>query len=84
MPLKVPVRASMAWAWVSARAGSSPFGPTLLGELRKRNPKTRFVFVSGYAEEAFKKNLPEGESFHFLPKPFTMKQLVETVKAAMA
>jgi two-component system cell cycle sensor histidine kinase/response regulator CckA len=42
------------------------------------------VFVSGYAEEAFKKNLPEGESFHFLPKPFTMKQLVETVKAAMA
>ena len=59
-------------------------GPTLLGELRKRNPKTRFVFVSGYAEEAFKKNLPEGESFHFLPKPFTMKQLVETVKAAMA
>ncbi len=59
-------------------------GPTLLGELRKRNPNTRFVFVSGYAEEAFKKNLPEGESFHFLPKPFTMKQLVETVKAAMA
>jgi two-component system, cell cycle sensor histidine kinase and response regulator CckA len=59
-------------------------GPTLLGELRKKNPNTRFVFVSGYAEEAFKKNLPEGESFHFLPKPFTMKQLVETVKAAMA
>ncbi len=58
-------------------------GPTLLGELRKKNPNTRFVFVSGYAEEAFKKNLPEGESFHFLPKPFTMKQLVETVKAAM-
>ena len=55
-----------------------------LVELRKRNPKTRFVFVSGYAEEAFKKNLPEGESLHFLPKPFTMKQLVETVKAAMA
>ncbi len=59
-------------------------GPTLLGELRKQNPKTRFVFVSGYAEEAFRKNLPEGEEFHFLPKPFTMKQLVETVKAAMA
>jgi two-component system cell cycle sensor histidine kinase/response regulator CckA len=58
-------------------------GPTLLGELRKKNPKTRFVFVSGYAEEAFRKNLPEGEDFHFLPKPFTMKQLVETVKAAM-
>jgi two-component system cell cycle sensor histidine kinase/response regulator CckA len=59
-------------------------GPTLLGELRKRNPKIRFVFVSGYAEEAFQKNLPEGEEFHFLPKPFTMTQLVEKVKAAMA
>jgi two-component system cell cycle sensor histidine kinase/response regulator CckA len=58
-------------------------GPTLLGELRKRNPQTKVVFVSGYAEEAFAKNLPEGEAFHFLPKPFTMKQLVETVKAAM-
>ena len=59
-------------------------GPTLLGELRKRNPDTKVVFVSGYAEEAFRKNLPEGEDFHFLPKPFTMKQLVETVKAAMS
>lgn len=58
-------------------------GPTLLGELRQRNPATRVVFVSGYAEEAFRKNLPEGEDFHFLPKPFTMKQLVEAVKAAM-
>jgi two-component system cell cycle sensor histidine kinase/response regulator CckA len=58
-------------------------GPTLLGELRQRNPATKVVFVSGYAEEAFRKNLPEGEEFQFLPKPFTMKQLVETVKAAM-
>ena len=53
-------------------------------ELRQRNPATKVVFVSGYAEEAFRKNLPEGEDFQFLPKPFTMKQLVETVKAAMA
>lgn len=58
-------------------------GPSLLRELRQRNPETKVVFVSGYAEEAFRKNLPEGEEFHFLPKPFTMKQLVETVKAAM-
>jgi two-component system, cell cycle sensor histidine kinase and response regulator CckA len=58
-------------------------GPTMLGELRKRNPDTKVVFVSGYAQEAFSKNLPEGEEFHFLPKPFTMKQLVEAVKGAM-
>ncbi|WP_133770394.1 cell cycle histidine kinase CckA [Enterovirga rhinocerotis] len=59
-------------------------GPTLLGELRKRHPDIRFVFVSGYAEDAFEKHLPEGEAFSFLPKPFTLKQLVETVKTAIA
>jgi two-component system cell cycle sensor histidine kinase/response regulator CckA len=42
------------------------------------------VFVSGYAEEAFRKHLPEGEEFNFLPKPFSLKQLVETVKQAIA
>ncbi len=55
-------------------------GPTLLKELRKKNPKLRIIFVSGYAEEAFRQNLPEGEEFGFLPKPFGLKQLIETVK----
>ena len=34
-------------------------GPTLLKELRRRNPNVKIIFVSGYAEEAFQKNLPE-------------------------
>jgi two-component system cell cycle sensor histidine kinase/response regulator CckA len=59
-------------------------GPTLLRELRKRHPDLKVVFVSGYAEDAFKKNLPDGEDFNFLPKPFSLKQLVEAVKQAMA
>jgi two-component system cell cycle sensor histidine kinase/response regulator CckA len=42
------------------------------------------IFVSGYAEDAFRKNLPDGEEFNFLPKPFSLKQLVETVKTTMA
>ncbi|WP_372425574.1 cell cycle histidine kinase CckA [Salinarimonas chemoclinalis] len=58
-------------------------GPSLLRELRKTHPDLKVVFVSGYAEDAFKKNLPEGEDFAFLPKPFTLKQLVETVKETM-
>ena len=33
-------------------------GPTLLKELRARDPKVKIIFVSGYAEEAFSKNLP--------------------------
>jgi two-component system cell cycle sensor histidine kinase/response regulator CckA len=58
-------------------------GPTLLKELRARNPELKVIFVSGYAEEAFRKNLPDGQQFDFLPKPFGLKQLVETVKTVM-
>ncbi len=55
-------------------------GPTLLIELRKIQPDIRFVFVSGYAEDAFAKSLPEDAKFGFLPKPFSLKQLATTVK----
>ncbi|MEX0590597.1 MAG: response regulator, partial [Xanthobacteraceae bacterium] len=58
-------------------------GPTLLKELRKRRSVVSVIFVSGYAEEAFRKNLPAGEKFSFLPKPFTLKQLVAAVKETM-
>ena len=57
-------------------------GPTMFGELRKRGIKAKVIFVSGYAEDAFAKNLPEGEEFGFLPKPFSLKQLIEAVKGA--
>lgn len=55
-------------------------GPTLLGELRKLYPDIKFVFVSGYAKDAFAKNLPEGSVYGFLSKPFSLKQLATTVK----
>ena len=55
----------------------------MFGELRKRGVMAKVIFVSGYAEEAFAKNLPEGEEFAFLPKPFSLKQLIEAVKAAI-
>ena len=59
-------------------------GPTLLREMRRSNPSLKIIFVSGYAEEAFEKNLPQGEQFAFLAKPFTLKQLVAAVKETMA
>ncbi|MBS9475689.1 cell cycle histidine kinase CckA [Ancylobacter radicis] len=58
-------------------------GPTLLKELRGTHPDIKVIFMSGYAEEAFAKNLPEGADFGFLPKPFTLKQLIEAVKKSM-
>ncbi|MFC0219663.1 cell cycle histidine kinase CckA [Pseudochelatococcus lubricantis] len=58
-------------------------GPTLLVQLRRRFPGLKVIFVSGYAEDAFEKNLPEGENFTFLPKPFGLKELGEAVKKAL-
>ncbi len=58
-------------------------GPTLLREVRKDYPDIKFIFVSGYAEDAFAKNLPEGAQFGFLPKPFSLKQLVTKVKETL-
>jgi two-component system cell cycle sensor histidine kinase/response regulator CckA len=58
-------------------------GPTLLKAMRDRNPDLRVIFVSGYAEDAFEKSLPENQQFSFLPKPFTLSQLVAAVKETM-
>ncbi|WP_176083263.1 ATP-binding protein [Martelella sp. HB161492] len=54
-------------------------GPTLLREARKDYPELKFIFVSGYADDAFAKNLPEDAKFGFLPKPYNLKQLVASV-----
>ena len=58
-------------------------GPTMLREMRKLNPSLKIIFVSGYAEEAFDKSLPENEQFAFLPQPFALAALVEKVKETM-
>ncbi|CDN54028.1 Cell cycle control histidine kinase CckA [Neorhizobium galegae bv. officinalis bv. officinalis str. HAMBI 1141] len=55
-------------------------GPTLLTELRKTYPDMKFIFVSGYAEDAFARNLPADAKFGFLPKPFSLKQLAVAVR----
>ena len=55
-------------------------GPSLLRELRKSYPDMKFIFVSGYAEDAFARNLPADAKFGFLPKPFSLKQLAEAVR----
>jgi len=58
-------------------------GPALLKELRRRRPDLKIIFVSGYAEEAFASNRPEGQH-EFLPKPFSLKTLVAKVKETIA
>ena len=57
-------------------------GPTLVKEARKSYPKLPVIFVSGYAEDVFRRNL-EAEEFRFLPKPFSLNQLAEEVKSIL-
>jgi two-component system cell cycle sensor histidine kinase/response regulator CckA len=59
-------------------------GPTMLREMRSRNPELRIIFVSGYAEDAFDKSmLNETDQFAFLAKPFALSALVAKVKETM-
>ena len=55
-------------------------GPTMLTELRKAKPDLKVIFVSGYPDDRFKTGLDPDAHFAFLPKPFTLKQLVAAVK----
>ena len=56
-------------------------GPTLLKKGRKMLGDARIVFISGYAAEEFSELLSEEPDVTFLPKPFTLAQLAEKVKA---
>ena len=59
-------------------------GPTLLKRVREMRPDIKFIFVSGYVEDAFEEHLDGHEGhFMFLPKPFSLKQLAEKVKQAL-
>ncbi|MEM8628059.1 MAG: response regulator, partial [Pseudomonadota bacterium] len=58
-------------------------GPTLLKNLRRTQPDLKIVFISGYAEDHLK-TLTADDEFTYLPKPFQLKDLVWTVKQAMA
>jgi two-component system cell cycle sensor histidine kinase/response regulator CckA len=47
-------------------------------------PKTRVVFVSGYAEDAFTDHLADVGPSVFLTKPFSLADLTRTVEAQLA
>ena len=58
-------------------------GPTLMEKLRRDRPDLKIIFISGYAEDSFRKHLAENEDFMFLQKPFDLKELAAAVKAAL-
>ncbi|WP_417676386.1 ATP-binding protein [Pseudodonghicola sp.] len=58
-------------------------GPTWVRQAQIQRPDVRVVFVSGYAEGAFEADAPEVPNSVFLPKPFSLTQLAETVYQQM-
>lgn len=55
-------------------------GPTLVKKVRDSHPDLKVIFISGYTEDNFRQKLGEDEGIHFLPKPFSLKQLAAKVK----
>jgi two-component system cell cycle sensor histidine kinase/response regulator CckA len=59
-------------------------GPTLVRALRRLRPDTAVIFMSGYAEEAFRRHDENAAELHFLAKPFGLKQLAAKVKDVLS
>lgn len=55
-------------------------GPTLVKKIHQRYPALGVVYISGYAEDSFRKKVGQEGDIHFLPKPFTLKELALKVK----
>ncbi len=54
-------------------------GPSWVQMALKARPETRVVFVSGYAEDSFDETQSRIPNSVFLPKPFSLTDLAETV-----
>jgi two-component system cell cycle sensor histidine kinase/response regulator CckA len=59
-------------------------GPTMIETVVPKFPRVKVIFISGYAEDVFVKSYGSEREFHFLPKPFTLKQLASKVKEVIA
>jgi len=55
-------------------------GPTLIRKVREDWPEMKVICISGYAEDKFRQRLDDSRDVHFLPKPFSLKQLAAKVK----
>jgi two-component system cell cycle sensor histidine kinase/response regulator CckA len=55
-------------------------GPGLVREAREIRSDIKVIFISGYAEDAFRQRLDSDSDIDFLSKPFSLKQLATKVK----
>jgi two-component system cell cycle sensor histidine kinase/response regulator CckA len=55
-------------------------GPAWVRQAREARPNARVVFMSGYAEDSLSEDQARIPNSVFLPKPFSLNQLAETVQ----
>lgn len=58
-------------------------GPTWVRQAQIKRPDTKVIFVSGYSEQIFDEGEFDIPNATFLPKPFSLQDLTQTVKAQM-
>tara|TARA_R110002124_G_scaffold114463_17_gene269046 strand:- start:2376 stop:4118 length:1743 start_codon:yes stop_codon:yes gene_type:complete len=54
-------------------------GPTWVHQAQENGTKAKVIFVSGYAEESFSDEMEFFKGAVFLPKPYSLQQLIATV-----
>ncbi|MGC2413246.1 MAG: PAS domain-containing protein [Stellaceae bacterium] len=59
-------------------------GPDLVRHVRESHPDMKVIFISGYTEDSFRQRLDSDSEIHFLPKPFSLKQLASKVKEVIS
>ena len=59
-------------------------GATLARLVRMERPAVRVILMSGYAEDVAPGIVAGEDGIHFLPKPFSLKQLAGKVKEVLA
>ena len=58
-------------------------GPTMVRAARATRPELPILFMSGYAEEQLRRSI-DIERVHFIAKPFSVQQLAEAARDALA
>ncbi len=58
-------------------------GPAMARQLRAKYGNVRILFMSGYAEEQLRQSI-NIDNVSFLPKPFSVQQIAEAVRDALA
>lgn len=58
-------------------------GPSLVKAIKEMNKDIKVIFISGYAEDIVRKDMQD-DTCYFLPKPFSLIQLAESVKTVLS